>query len=74
MWKKYGTARQATDDNITRRTRFTCWINEATNTRLDYVVLILIALSRRSLLCERTSLLRLYVPSLPCQTHTNHIK
>jgi hypothetical protein len=31
--EKYGTARQATDDNIIRRMRFACWITEATGTR-----------------------------------------
>jgi len=30
--KKYGTARQATDDNIVRRMRFAFWENKATNT------------------------------------------
>jgi hypothetical protein len=30
--EKYGTARQATDDNIIRPMRFACWITEATNT------------------------------------------
>jgi hypothetical protein len=33
MWKKYGTARQATDDNIVRRMRFACWITKATDTQ-----------------------------------------
>jgi hypothetical protein len=28
MWKKYGTARQATDDNIKRRMRFACQITK----------------------------------------------
>jgi hypothetical protein len=30
--KKYGRARQATDDNIIRRMRFACWITKATDT------------------------------------------
>jgi hypothetical protein len=35
--EKYGTAGQATDDNIIRRMRFACWIAEATDTlRLWY--------------------------------------
>jgi hypothetical protein len=29
---KYGTARQATDDNIIRRMRFVCWLPKATYT------------------------------------------
>jgi hypothetical protein len=31
--EKYGTARQATDDNIIRRMRFACWITKATDTQ-----------------------------------------
>ena len=30
--EKYGTAEQATDDNIIRRMRVACWITKATNT------------------------------------------
>jgi len=30
--EKYGMARQATDDNVTRRVRFACWITTATDT------------------------------------------
>jgi hypothetical protein len=30
--EKYGTARQATDDNIIRRMRIACWITKATDT------------------------------------------
>jgi hypothetical protein len=29
--EKYCTARQATDDNITGRMRFACWVNKATD-------------------------------------------
>ena len=36
---KYGTAGQATDDNIKRRVRITCRINTATNTHSAYVIL-----------------------------------
>jgi hypothetical protein len=31
--EKYGTTRQATDDNITRRMRFACWITKTTDTQ-----------------------------------------
>jgi len=31
--EEYGRTRQATDDNIIRRTRFACWITKATDTR-----------------------------------------
>jgi len=30
--KKYGKARQGTDDNLTRHMCFACWITKATNT------------------------------------------
>ena len=32
MWKNYGRAGQATDDNIIRRMRLACWITKATET------------------------------------------
>jgi hypothetical protein len=38
--EKYGTARQATDDNIIRRMSFACWVTKATDTRSEYVILI----------------------------------
>jgi hypothetical protein len=38
--EKYGTARQATDENITRRMRFACWITKARDTHSEYVILI----------------------------------
>jgi hypothetical protein len=38
--EKYGTARQATDDNTIRRMRFACWVTKATGTHSEYVVLI----------------------------------
>ena len=38
--EKHGRARQATDDNTTRRMRFARWIAKATNTRSKYVILI----------------------------------
>ena len=44
---------QATDDNITGRTRFVCWITKATNT--EYVKLL--ALPRRQWLSKRASML-----------------
>ena len=53
---KYGTARQATDDNIIRCTRFACWITKATDTHSEYVTLI--AFPRQQWLRELTSMLR----------------
>ena len=33
--EKYGITRQATDDNITLRMRFACWISKATDTQSE---------------------------------------
>jgi hypothetical protein len=38
--EKYGTARQATDDNIIRRMRFACWMTTAIGTHSEYVIII----------------------------------
>jgi hypothetical protein len=53
---RYGTARQATDDNIIRCMRFACWITKATDTHFEYVILT--AFVRQNSLCERVSILR----------------
>ena len=37
--KKYATARQTTDDSISRRMLFACWITKTTNTHSEYVIL-----------------------------------
>ena len=37
--KKYGTAGQITAGNTVRRTRFACWVTNATNTHSEYVIL-----------------------------------
>jgi hypothetical protein len=37
---KYGSARQATYDNIIRRMRFACWITNAADIHSEYVMLI----------------------------------
>ena len=50
--EKYGTARQATHDNIIRRMRIACWITKATDTHSEYVILI--AFPRQQWLRERT--------------------
>jgi hypothetical protein len=54
--EKYGTAGQATDDNIIQRMRFACWITKATDTHSEYVILI--AFPRQQWLRERASMLR----------------
>jgi hypothetical protein len=64
MWKKYGRARQATDDSITRRMRIACRITKATDTHSEYVILI--AFPRQQWLHEHASILCLYVRCLSC--------
>jgi hypothetical protein len=54
--RKYGTARQATDYNITQRMRFACWITKATDTHSEYVILI--AFPHQQWLRERAFMLR----------------
>jgi hypothetical protein len=54
---KYGSAGQATDDNIMRRMRIACWITKATDTHSEYVVSIAF-FSRQQWLRERASILR----------------
>jgi len=54
--EKYGTARQATDDNIIRRMRFACWIHKATGTHSEYVIFIAFLLQQN--LHERAAILR----------------
>ena len=61
MEKKYCTARQVTDDNVTGRMCFLCWITKATDTHLEYVILI--AFTRQKVLCEGAS-------SMLCFTYT----
>jgi len=38
--EKYGTAREATGDNIIWRMRFACWLTGAIDTHSEYVILI----------------------------------
>ena len=54
--EEYGTAIQATDDNVIRRMRFTPWISSATSTPSEYVILT--AFSLQQLLHDRVSILR----------------
>jgi hypothetical protein len=53
--EKYGTARQATADNIIRRMRFASWITKATDTHSEYIILI--AFPRQQWLAQRVSVL-----------------
>jgi hypothetical protein len=63
---KYGTARQATDDNIIRRMRFAWWITKATDTHSQYVILI--AFPQQQWLLERAS--SYVIRILPVLLHT----
>ena len=75
--EKYGTAKQITDDNVTRRMRLPCWITEVTrthtNTVSEYVVVI--ASPLQELLGESSSLLNYwYIASLVAlQGHYRYI-
>jgi len=48
---KWGRAGQATDNSIVRRVHFVCWISKATDTHLEYIILI--AFPRKQWLGER---------------------
>ena len=64
----YGTAREATDDNIIRRMRFACWIpiRKTIDTHSECVILVLVAFPQQKWLCELATMLRLYVHCLSC--------
>ena len=62
-WEDIGRSGQATDDNIIRRIHFACWVNKATNTHSEYVILI--ASPRQRWLRERATILRyMYIACL----------
>ena len=62
MWGKYSRGRQVTDDIMTWRMRFACWIHKATNRRSEYVIVT--AFPPQQWLHERASVLRLYLRCL----------
>ena len=64
--KKYGKTREVTDMNIRViwRMRLACWMNNATDTRSEYIVIC--AFPRRQRSCERAWLLCLHVHFLSC--------
>jgi hypothetical protein len=62
--EKYGTAAQATDNNILRPMCILCWITKATDTHSEYVIVI--AFPQQQWLGESARLLRLYVQRLTC--------
>ena len=51
----YGRPRQTTDNIITRRMHFACWIAKATNTHPEYALLV--AFPERQCLRKRASML-----------------
>jgi hypothetical protein len=53
--KKYGTARQATDDNVIWHMRVAWWITKTTDTHSEYVILFAFPLQQR--ICERAPML-----------------
>jgi hypothetical protein len=57
--ERYSTARQATDGHTIRRVHIESWIYEATDMQPEYVII-----SQQKRLCERASMLRLYVHCL----------
>jgi hypothetical protein len=60
--EKYGKARQAREDNRVWRMRIARWLAKATDTQLEYAILIAFALQQR--LSERASILYyMYIPS-----------
>jgi len=62
--EKHGKTRQTTDENIIRRMRFACLIKNATDTHLEYVILIVFPWQQY--LHESAILLLLYVHCLYC--------
>ena len=74
-FKNYGvyeiirySRREATDDDIIRRMRFTCWNIKAANIHSEYIMLI--AFPRQQLLRERASLsCCTYMACLVCSCH-----
>jgi hypothetical protein len=51
--EKYGTARQATNDNTIRRMRVACWITKATDAQSESVIFF--AFLRQQWLRERAA-------------------
>jgi hypothetical protein len=70
--EKYGTARQATDDNLRRRMRSACEITKSTDAHSENVIFI--AFPPQQWFCKRPSLLCLYLHCLSCSfdSHNRH--
>ena len=72
--EKCGTAREATDYNTTRRMRIACWIPKATETHLEYAILIAFPLHQwlreRATMSRYTyiaSIVNCSAPKITCQ-------
>ena len=61
---KYGTVRQATEDNVKCRMNIECWITKATATHPEYVILIVFQLESASMLCLSIHCLSCFVTVL----------
>jgi hypothetical protein len=61
--EKYGTAGQATDDNIIQHMCFACWITTTTNTHSDYAIITNLRLQKW--LRKRATILRLCLCCCP---------
>jgi hypothetical protein len=64
--EKYGKGRHATNDNKTWRMRFSCWISNATDTHLEYVILI--ASPRQKMVAQKRLSVTLYY--IACRDRT----
>ena len=63
--KIYGRTRQATDDSVIQRMRFAYWITRATNTHLQYVILIAFSTVTMG---ARTSFIVTSIHTVHCQS------
>jgi len=62
--EKFGTAGEATDDNVIRSMSFACWIPKATNTHKEYVIIIVLPL--RNWVQEHGTILHYIVHFMSC--------
>ena len=66
LMDKYCTARQSTDDHIIWRMRFACWINKASHTNSEYVILTSSPQQQQQCFSESAStLFCMYISGVP---------
>jgi len=70
--ERYGTAGQATDEHITRRTHIACWTNKATDTNAEYVILIAAATATATIV-RRTRPNITFLRKLPAFLRNYHL-